>query len=372
MPRTFDSLVQYTGSRYVNNEEVANLCSTLDNLPCRDLLNVITAVSTVRAEQTEIRSAVEGGRFHEASEIDQRKFHHLEAIIFDALDDTAFIELSPVQPFGLNTALAGLSESHVLATLRRSEVNADVTTALFREAITKNANLPEATVRLASNARITRSQQFDAETKFLPHFRMFGQITVGKQNKIITEQNILAEHLSDEAKILSTLKEDSRFNLDEFNIEVSNVAFMQELIKSGQVDAKEIRKHTADPNYEVFERFDIDLPQYLSVDTAEAKKIFASRGLDRDYKLLSSFFDSLKDISPEMINRTVLNLGRIAGAGYYQNICYKVNGKNKEGLTLPLGDGGTTDWAKKFTGNKRAISVSSGLGTELIARYFME
>jgi len=101
--------------------ELAEACNVLDALSCSDLQSVLTLMSERRARQVNARSVVSGNRFHQPAEVSQRRFHEVEAVIFAMLEDVEFVELSPVQPFGINTVLADISAKNVVSALRGCE-----------------------------------------------------------------------------------------------------------------------------------------------------------------------------------------------------------------------------------------------------------
>lgn len=370
---SFESLVNYTGDRYRNNQGIQDLCVQIDDLSCRDLLNVVTAVSKVRADGLTPRDVIKGSHFHTASSLDQRDLHHVDSILFDAFSSVPFVELSPVQPFGLNTAIAGLGEDNILASLRRSEVNADISTALFRECMLRNSELRQPHVRLASNARITRAQSFDPETKFLPHFKMFGQVTVGREGTVFEETvaGHLLTHLLSEARFLEAFRDVPDTTMTKVTMTLGDVRLLQILDVNGKIDAASTRKHTADPQYSLFDVFGIDAPSRLPLDSDDLTVVLDELGAHSITDDLKLFREKIHEQHPDLVSSTEFNLGRIAGGGYYKGLCYSMSATSEDGLTLPLVDGGYTDWAKKYTNNKRALSVSSGIGTELLAKYFL-
>ena len=371
MGRSFDSLVSYTGSRHEQDTAIQELCDRADELKCRDLASIAIAISKERADLVAIGDAIKRSGIHMSSEIDQRVFHKIDGFLYDVFDDIAFVELSPVQPFGLNTALAGLSESKILATTRKSEVNADVSTALVREALVRDINLSDTGMRLAANTRITRAQKFDPETKFLPHFRMFGQVTVGRNDDPRTAEIAnLSHHLSNEVKFLEKLRTSNIGSLTSISVELGDVRIIDRLIKNGIVDIGSIKRNTANPSFDVFEANNIALSKSIELTDPALKTILLGLELPDVYDDVIKLYEALTASHPDIGVNSELKLNRIAGHNYYQGTCYNILGTNAEGLTLPLADGGYTDWAKRATTNNKAYSVSSGIGTELLARYF--
>lgn len=372
MGDTYDSLVSYTGSRHSKDPEMQEICDRIDNLRCRDLAALAIAVSKERADQVSITETIKGSDFHKSSDVDQRVFHKIDTMLYDTFTDIPFVELSPVQPFGLNTSFAGLSESKILATTRKAEVNADISTALVREALLRDPDLLTQGVRLASSARITRAQKFDPDTKFLPHFKMFGQATVGRNQEGNNNSTNLSKHLLSEFDFLSQFQESDISSLENTTIEIGDVRVVDRLIRLGQVSYDEIKRNTTNPHYDLFQASNINIPKNLAPLDPELKTILSSLESDDIHADIMSLYGSLANHNPRAAEKCTIKLDRFAGHNYYLGTCYNLFGINADGLTLPLSDGGYTDWAQKATGNRNAFSISSGIGTELLARYFTQ
>jgi hypothetical protein len=372
---TFENLVSYTGNRYANNTTVQGFCDQLDDLKCADAAWIGIAFSSARAEQVEAADIVSGNRLHEPSSVSQRDFHLVEGVIMDELPNTEFVELSPLQPFGINTVLADLNEKSVVAALRRSEANADATSALFRLALGRfNPSDPQI-IHLGSHARVIRTQDFKG-TKFLPHFKFFGQTTVGKETQPHGQYGgdqlkALARHLRDEVHIVDTLAAHPQFAVRNTDIAVGHVGLMQELLSQGRVP-EDIRKQTLKSDYNVLEVAGLDMPSTIPFDEHAAETL-KDLGFTTSVGAIRDFQDILHAKNPELMPRLTLDISRIAGIGYYQHMCYKIHAENDSGAVLPLADGGTTSWAQRCSpNNKRVYTIASGLGTELIAQHFLQ
>ena len=66
----------------------------------------------------------------------------------------------------------------------------------------------------------------------------------------------------------------------------------------------------------------------------------------------------------------VLDSERQAGRGYYQDVCFKIHARNREGQMLELGDGGSVSWTRKLLSNSKERMVSSGIGSERVCTVF--
>lgn len=372
MSSSYHQLTHYTGSRYTNSNEIERICNTWDDLEHRDAMIMSVALFSQKASVTTPAKAIKGSHFHMPSTVDQRIFHAIDRIIFDAFPDLDFIDISPVQPLGLNGALAHLSQSRILSTVRGSEVNADITTALFRQAYKQFLHSKSQPIEIGGMARITRAQSYNPKTKFLPHFRMFGHVTVARAGKSFTTTVIghLLRHICNDIDLMDSLMTLPNSPLEKVELELGETRLMNELIRRGIVDENEIRRHTTDPEYDVFERFEIDLPRTLSLSDDNLYRILRQYGLENVVEELQSFYSHLLTSRPDIAQRTYIRLSRIADTGYYEGICFNIYGTNKDGVRLPIANGGYTDWAAIINSRPSELCIISGIGEELIAKYY--
>jgi hypothetical protein len=68
----------------------------------------------------------------------------------------------------------------------------------------------------------------------------------------------------------------------------------------------------------------------------------------------------------EVLAGAVLDRDRVAGRGYYRDLCFKVNVLTEQGWT-EIGDGGFTDWTARLTGNQKERLLISGFGIDRLA-----
>ncbi|MCL5113187.1 MAG: hypothetical protein M1554_01755 [Patescibacteria group bacterium] len=373
---TYESLSKFAGTRVKNDNRLEQTCEVIDELPCNDLLSLLTIASEKRSATVSTHDIMNGNRFHEPSLVSQRDFHWLEGVIMDSLDDNVdFVELSPLQPFGINKVLANTNQKNIVSTLRRSEANSDATTALFRVALQRFGSLLYGGdfVRIASNIRTVRAQTFDKNTKFLPHFKVFGEASVGKQNSQFgsRELDLLLEHLGTEVDIIDKLASSERSNISNIQIRLGNLALLEDLANRGRVNIDEARRNTISPDYNLINEQKIDIPEYISLATPAIGTALKAMGFKRGVKITEIVKQKIEEKRPDLIPRIQLHLGRIAGIGYYKHICYKIAASNNQDINIPIADGGTTGWATKVSQDKQLFSVVSGIGTELVCQYLI-
>lgn len=372
---SYRNLERIFGTNLGNHHpELLSAQDAIDRLSCSDLLTLLTVVSDQRSGQVSIPAAARGNRFNEPSSVSQRDFHWLEGIVHQSIgEDVDFVELSPLQPFGLNKALAGINQKNVVSTLKRSEVNADVTTALLRVALErhKHGNSGEP-VRLASNTRITRGQVFEEGSKFLPHFKIFGQVSIGAQERgdNTGELETIVSHLSSEVDIMDAVKATDRSRIDNLQIRIGSMAFLQGLINDGKVDSEDLRRHTYSEGYSYIAVNQLDIPETLPFRNGVGDQL-QELGLKQEVRLMQRFADILELRRPDVFDRAQLYLGRTAGVGYYKHICYDLAATNDSGVTIPVADGGSTSWAALATNNRAMYTVASAIGTELALQHLV-
>ncbi len=370
---TFSLYGDFAGSRVTGDDKLEEACETFDGLNCANLLSVLTFMSQSRLGGVAMRDVLKGNRFHEPSEVSQRDFHLVEQKIFQTLPDIEFIELSPLQPFGTNSLLAGVSVKNIVPALRRSEVSADATTSLFREAIMKFSMADQNPTRLATNTRTTRAQSFKADSRFLPHFKMFAEVSVGKHGCLYGEDELISliKHLQSEIDILEHCTEGGLFEIAQYEMSIGNLLLMQDLIDRGLVSEDIVRRNTATPDFNILDKAAVDLPTTIPMSTENLGSVLKDLGFTKGIRVTLLFQNLLMREAPELVQHLSLDFSRIAGMGYYKHMCYKIRAKNEGGIWLPLADGGTTQWGQKSLQNKGVYTVTSGIGTELFCRYFM-
>jgi len=354
--------------------DLAGAWDVINRLPCSDLLTLLTVVSDERSEQVSIPVATRGNRFNEPSSVSQRDFHWLEGIIHQSIGDNVdFVELSPLQPFGLNRVLAGINQKNVVSTLKRSEVNADVTTALLRVALERRRqNSLGDPVRLASNTRVTRGQVFEEGSKFLPHFKIFGQVSIGAQERgdNTCELETIVSHLASEVDVMDAIKATDRSRIDDLQIRIGSTAFLQGFINDGKVDFEDLRRHTYSEGYSYIAVNQLDIPETLPFSNGIGDQL-RGLGLKQEVQLMQKFAGVLERRRPDIFERAQLYLGRTAGIGYYKHICYDLVATNDTGLTIPVADGGSTSWAALATNNRGMYTIASAIGTELTLQHLV-
>ncbi len=314
-------------------------------------------------EKRQPKDLLKKDRFTVPSGVSQRTFAAVERVFFDHFSDLEFVELSPLQAIGINKVLGDVNGKKVIPTIRGQEVNADATTALFLEAYKRK--VPE--IRLATHARTTRAKIFDPKSKFLPHFKVFAEVSLGVNGSPFGRNEVMAliRHLQDEISVLKQIQKTLPNNIAHFNIYISNLCFVRELVeRQGPIVAN---TNTVEMGSKILES--ANLPRLLPVNENLVETI-RSLGFSKGLRILQMFVDNVMPLNFGG-EKLVFDLSRSAGANYYRHLAYKITATSQAGDVLPLADGGTNDWVMKMNSNKQAYAVTSGIGTELLAQNFI-
>jgi hypothetical protein len=115
--------------------------------------------------------------------VDQRTLNALDGHLLAAASEFEALELSPVAPLGVCSAVGLASQNKVLSALRGTEVVSDPTNVLALEAARRLKQDASPVVRLATSHRCVRAQELPRQPGFAPHFRMFCLTTAGREQQ---------------------------------------------------------------------------------------------------------------------------------------------------------------------------------------------
>lgn len=168
------------------------------DLPQSDVTTLLMSVATSRAAKVapgKLLSSSARDRFTRPAVGDPGVVAALEAKLWQLLPASfEGLELSPVAPLGISSALAGVAQSRVVSTARGSEVVSDATNVLALEAARRRrAGSDE--VHLAASHRVLRAQRF-SDSSASAHFRLFNLVSSTRDRGSGTAQAaLLLEHL---------------------------------------------------------------------------------------------------------------------------------------------------------------------------------
>jgi hypothetical protein len=153
-------------------------------LPASRLWSLLLEVVEARAAARRTASLVEQwerDRFVELAAVDQRAQLEVDRELLAAASAFQSIELSPVAPLGVCSAMGRTSQNKVLSALRGTEVVADPTNVMALECARRLRRDPQGIVRLATSHRCVRTQELPKVPGFTAHFRIFCLAAAGHE-----------------------------------------------------------------------------------------------------------------------------------------------------------------------------------------------
>jgi len=121
-------------------------------------------------------------RFCAPAEVDLRTTLAVDAHLLAAADTFDALELSPVAPLGVCSAVAETSQNRVLSALRLTEVVSDPTNVLALECA-RRLRADGTPVHLATAQRVVRAQPVPKGPGYAQHFRIFVLASGGRETK---------------------------------------------------------------------------------------------------------------------------------------------------------------------------------------------
>jgi hypothetical protein len=229
------------------------------------------------------------------------------------------VELAPVSPLGVTSAVAPVDQNCSVATIRNTEVVSDPTNVLALECALRRIQLrgegqSQTRVRLCTSHRLLRAQNFNRPGA-MAHFRLFALVTAGRDEGGYTfEFTALIEQIRFYLQLLAALGDKGSAL---HGISVGLTDFL------GKIDPGRLSSQVFDP---------------LAVQFS-----------DCDFKF-----------EPE----------RTAGRGYYDGLCFSISALDDQGAAINLGDGGITNWSQQLMSDKKERLLISGIGTERVCGLF--
>lgn len=155
-------------------------------LPASQVWSFLLGVLEQRAQLRTAKSLCEQweqDRFVQPSYIDQRTLNELDGHLLAAASDFEAVELSPLAPLGVVSAIALASQNKIVSTIRGTEVVSDPTNVLALECARRLRAEPSAHVRLVTNHRCVRAQPYPNVPGFAAHFRLFALASAGHERE---------------------------------------------------------------------------------------------------------------------------------------------------------------------------------------------
>jgi hypothetical protein len=115
--------------------------------------------------------------------VDLRTSHEVDGQLLAAADGFEALDLSPVAPLGVSSAIAHTGQNRVLSALRMTEVVSDPTNVLALECARRLRANWDAAVHLATSQRVLRAQPVPKLPGYGQHFRIFVLASGGREAK---------------------------------------------------------------------------------------------------------------------------------------------------------------------------------------------
>ena len=308
-------------------------------------------------------------RFVQTCAVPQKELIELDTLCYENLPPQfESVEFSAVAPLGTNSILSRISQNVVMSGVRNVEVVADPTTIIALECALRRKSGSKTPNHLATSMRCLRLQPFEKETGFTPHFRIFALGSSGRRPKMAV-LDVMGSHLDTVLRIANQLNRKVN-SVAKTEVYISDIAFTERVIGSFGIDRQKLRRHAQGEDFKLFNLFPVE-DEELVPSISKARHL-----LQRFTPSLQNLVDfernkltQLKSTYPNV--EFMFDLGRIAGIGYYNGPCYKVICRTKEGVRVPIADGGYSDWVAKVLSDDKETFFSSGIGTELFYKMFI-
>jgi hypothetical protein len=151
-----------------------------------ELWSLLLEVLNTRARQRAPASLVEQWQrdaFVRLSPVDQRTMLAVDGELLAAASEFEAVELSPLAPLGVCSAVSLASQNKIVSALRGTEIVSDPTNVLALECARRLRADAGAVVRLATCHRAVRAQPVPKQSGFAQHFRIFCLASAGREQK---------------------------------------------------------------------------------------------------------------------------------------------------------------------------------------------
>jgi hypothetical protein len=181
-----------------------------DGLPSSELWSLLLGVLERRARRrppAELLRQWERDSFIRPAPVDQRTLVALDLQLLAAAPGFEALELSPLAPLGVCSAVAVASQNKIVSALRGTEVVSDPTNVMALECARRLRAEPQRVVRLATCHRCVRAQAVPQHSGFAQHFRIFCLASGARERQghaFVVEA--LGEHITTQLAALDRLE----------------------------------------------------------------------------------------------------------------------------------------------------------------------
>ena len=279
-------------------------------LPATEVWSILLDVMEKRAagrSPSNVNEQWERDRFVQPCMVDQRTLAEMDGHLLAAAADFEAIELSPVAPLGVCSAIAPASQNKIVSTVRGTEIVSDPSNVMALECARRLREDGSRTIRLATSHRCVRAQAIPDKPGFAAHFRMFCMVSAGREraNREFLAGE-LAVHINTQLGALDRLEQHGY-----------------------SFGSRKVRILATPSNAQLAQR----------VGAAVRSSPVEHQPLDHAY------YDGVR-------------------------FMIDVKNPSAGGEPIPLIDGGAFDWLRKLLANDKMAFVASGMGSQLAAHLF--
>lgn len=308
--------------------------------------------------------------FVNPSNMDAIEFYKAAINFLRIATEVSFVAkmLSPLSPFGVNKVLTPISQKKIVCTNSLHEVNADATTYLAVIAISERKSSEfKKNVHLSTVCQCVRSQKFEKNSGFSQHFWLASLLSSGVNS---SENNYSFHKISITNHILAYLQflkpYLSQNKVSQVDLYISDISISEKIIKTFCLDRKSLQEKTSVLGFDLLEQTPLGINGKINVEKVETHLSTLNCRFSRvkNYIYLNEICSNFERVNFHF------DLGRIAGIGYYSDICFKIVATNHQGETYSLADGGFVDWGYKLSNKKNELMLVSSFGMEVLQKYF--
>lgn len=356
----------------LTNEDMKKLISESSNKFNSTMLEIINnRVSNIKPS-TLLKNYNDKYSFFKCSSIDPRIYNEISNKFFDAVDDDfECIELSPINPLGLNSTLTPINQNNILSCIKNSEVISDSSISMALECAYRIRKNSEEKVNLASSTRLLRMQNYGTGKKshWTQHFRACSLVSSFRniQDNIFES---LSMQINNWLRVINNLK--SNIDIANIDVNICYIPLVMEIYTAHGIDVKDILTNSVNPDFNVFTINNIDLKENISnlsdVESLKNEKDYLLSIRNIFEYLYNKLFLPMKKIN-EKVNFN-LQLNRKSGLNYYDNMCYEIVVQFCDNNRLVLVDGGVTNWTGILLSDGKEKCITSGMGLEYISKVY--
>lgn len=356
----------------LSNDDTQKLIDGHSNEFNSTMLDIVDRrVSNIKPNNI-LKNYTEKHTYFEPSKTDPRVYNEISDIFFNSVDnDFECIELSPINPIGLNSVLTETNQNNILSTLRNSEVVSDSSIAMALECAYRIRKEKISMHNLASSTRLLRMQSYNSGKKnhWSQHFRACS-LTSSFRNIENNMYDSLILQVRNWLKVIQKISEKIKINSIEVNI--CYLPLIKEIYSVYEVNMKRILSNSVNPDFDVFKIYNIDVCNIISNmeeinNLNKTKSYFLSIKNTFEF-IYNKIFNILSEEYPDI--KFNLQLNRKSGLNYYSDICYEIVVGFDNEKSLVLVDGGITNWTGKILSDSKEKCVTSGMGLEYLAKVY--